>query len=207
VTPVQPGIRAAVDGGRHRIFQRMLAKRGKQIRLRPFHYIGRNDGRLTMTLKPSSPDTTQLWVVCPNFSAGDLAVIKEPLLFPSKGGAQAWLDEPSIFVNEWCHRLSAGDWVVKEPSPPPLKNGAQARLDEHSIFVDERFHRSRSWRQWNQRHDTSTASSRTGIYTFRPPSRSRWSASVRAGIFCSVRGRSAAPSAKRWCGPRGEPVP
>jgi hypothetical protein len=42
---------------------------------------------------------------------------------------------------------------------------------------------------------------------FRRPSRSHWPVSVRAGIFYSVRGRSAAPSAKWWCGQPGDLVP
>src|SRR6476659_335255 len=53
-----------------------------------------------------------------------------------------------------------------------------------------------SWRRWNQRHDTGTATAHPGRCTFRRPSRNHWLVSVPAGISCSVRARSAAPSAK-----------
>jgi hypothetical protein len=53
--------------------------------------------------KPAEAQADAQWAVCPSFSAGDLAVIKEPLLFPSEARAQGWLDEVSIFVHEWNH--------------------------------------------------------------------------------------------------------
>ena len=43
--------------------------------------------------------------------------------------------------------------------------------------------------------------------TFRLPSRSRWLVSILVGISCSVRVRSAAPSAKWWCGQQEDLVP
>ena len=42
---------------------------------------------------------------------------------------------------------------------------------------------------------------------FVDPPRSRWLVSIPAGISCSVRVRSAAPSAKWWCGQQGDLVP
>jgi hypothetical protein len=55
------------------------------------------------------------WAVCPSLPAGDLVVIKEPLLFSSKEEAQSWLDEPSIFVHEWIpgqeESGSRDDWL------------------------------------------------------------------------------------------------
>jgi hypothetical protein len=51
------------------------------------------------------------------------------------------------------------------------------------------------------------ATSHPGKCRFRRPSRSRWSVSVRVGIFCSIRAHSAAPNATRSCGPQADLVP